>query len=60
MYLQEDDVNVILVDWSYLSIGPDYFQAVENAKVCSNVTTDFIEYLISEGVLQTEKIHIIG
>jgi len=52
--------NVILIDWSHLVSDGNYFAAVENAKVCSTVTADFIEFLIEEGVVDRENIYLIG
>jgi dienelactone hydrolase len=48
------------VDWSILSESPDYFTAVANAQLTSDLTAELIDFLVDNEFAKIEDFHIIG
>jgi len=55
-----EDINVVLVDWSILAASPWYETAAGNTRPTGEFIGDFINFLISRGVVQRSDVHILG
>ena len=54
-----DDVNIIAVDWSMLSIHPNYIRVVSRVETVGRYVARLIDFLIGEGANPAD-IHLIG
>uniref|UniRef100_A0A034WE39 Pancreatic lipase-related protein 2 n=1 Tax=Bactrocera dorsalis TaxID=27457 RepID=A0A034WE39_BACDO len=58
-FLKAGNYNVILVDWSPMTVMPWYTNAVENLPVAARFIARFLRFLVANGY-QTRLIHLIG
>uniref|UniRef100_A0A0A1XE33 Pancreatic lipase-related protein 2 n=1 Tax=Zeugodacus cucurbitae TaxID=28588 RepID=A0A0A1XE33_ZEUCU len=58
-FLKAGNYNVILVDWSPMTVMPWYTNAVENLPVAARFIARFLRFLVANGY-QTRHIHLIG
>lgn len=58
-FLKASNYNVILVDWSPMTVMPWYTNAVENLPVAARFIARFLRFLVANGY-QTRLIHLIG
>ncbi|XP_054263364.1 pancreatic triacylglycerol lipase-like [Macrosteles quadrilineatus] len=54
------DVNVIGVDWSYLSAGPWYLEAASNTEPVGQQIALMIDFLVSTTGVDVSNIHLLG
>ncbi|KAJ9590786.1 hypothetical protein L9F63_016172 [Diploptera punctata] len=59
-FLNNDDYNVIGVDWSKLSQTPYYNIAVNSTKPVGKYVAKLVDFLIAKGGAHLSDIHIIG
>lgn len=59
-YLDSGDYNVILVDWSPLSAGPWYINAVRNSYFVGAVLARFLLLIDQPDLFPLDNIHVIG
>lgn len=59
-YLENEDYNVILVDWEPLASSTFYLGPMQNTARVGSETGQFIDYLVKETGLKTEDVHFIG
>lgn len=52
--------NLILIEWGILADGSNYLAAVENTRLVSRKTADLLEFLIDQGFVRREDIHVVG
>lgn len=58
-FLKAGNYNVILVDWSPMTVMPWYTNAVENLPVAARFIARFLRFLVANGY-QARLIHLIG
>ncbi|CAD7011803.1 unnamed protein product [Ceratitis capitata] len=58
-FLKSSNYNVILVDWSPMTVMPWYTNAVDNLPVAARFIARFLRFLVANGY-QTRHIHLIG
>ena len=59
-FFQEDDFNIISVDYGPLAKEPCYPHAVENLPTVANCTAQLLNFLIDRKIFSLESIHVIG
>lgn len=57
---QNNDFNVISVDYHPLAPEPCYVQAVHNLPVVAKCTAQLLDYMISQQIFTLDDLHIIG
>lgn len=57
-YLNVSDINIIVVDWG-TAANVNYILASYNVAMVGRLLTDFINFLIKEGV-SADDLHLIG
>lgn len=59
-YLDQNDYNVIMVDWEPLAASTFYLGPMHNTQRVGKVAAEFIDFLIAQTGLQAENIHFLG
>lgn len=57
---QNNEFNVISVDYHPLAPEPCYIQAVQNLPVVANCTAQLLDFMINQKIFSLNKLHIIG
>ncbi|KAF7273923.1 hypothetical protein GWI33_013384 [Rhynchophorus ferrugineus] len=55
-----DEYNIILVDWTELSVFPWYRPAVQNVKLVGQLLYNFIKIFHKSGEMPVQNLHVIG
>lgn len=55
-----EDMNLILVDWSKLAQAPDYPSAGKNTKMVGEKSAALLAFLYAQGVFELKDLHIQG
>lgn len=58
-FLLKEDCNFIAVDWEELANNVNYYSSASNTLPVGNLTGDFINFLIAQGV-EVNQFHVIG
>ncbi|XP_001605911.2 pancreatic lipase-related protein 2 [Nasonia vitripennis] len=58
-YLKAGDYNVVVVDWSVASLK-DYLTASRLSRQVGDHVSQFLEFLMMEGIVIPEDIHVLG
>ncbi|KRY70521.1 Lipase member H, partial [Trichinella pseudospiralis] len=58
--LVDQNNNVIIVDWTSGSIGPNYYQAASNTRVVGAVLADFVSTLVKSFKISLNRLTLVG
>lgn len=59
-FFDEDDFNIISVDYEPLARIPCYHFAVRNLPVVANCTAQLLDFLVDSNIVPLDTIHVIG
>lgn len=59
-FFEQDEFNIVSVDYKPLATYPCYLSAVRNIQTVSNCTAQLIDYIIDNDIFPLESIHVIG
>jgi hypothetical protein len=56
----DEDMNIILIDWNELATSPWYTIAAPATKIVGVTSANLLKFLIGEGFVTMDQIHVIG